>query len=424
MGTRLNDKQVKALLKRGIPGRTAAGNGLYLRISNEGTGFWALRYSVNGKRREMALGTYPQLSLANASAETAKLKADIKNGTDPIAEKKRPATTKIRTVNDLAADWLANDIERRLKHPQIPRRVYENDLSPIFGELTLDRVSPLDIRGAINRITQSNRPTIANDALMYCKQLFRHGIRLDLIDTNPADSFTVHQAGGLEVSRSRALNLDELETLFRVLREHSTQFTRENYLAIALLVALGVRKGELIAAKWGEFNFDTAIWDIPQERSKTGNAISVPLSTPVIDWLKELHIRAAGSEYVFPSRRVSTRRAYISDDTLNHALGKLFGQKAPRGRRQHKNVLGEAGIEHFTVHDLRRTCRSLLASEGVPGHVAERCLNHKLKGVEGIYDRYDYLKERREALAKISSILLPMVSPNQNVIGFRRRAQR
>ncbi len=62
-------------------------------------------------------------------------------------------------------------------------------------------------------------------------------------------------------------------------------------------------------------------------------------------------------------------------------------------------------IEHFAVHDLRRTCRSLLASLRVPSHIAERCLNHKLKGVEGIYDRYDYLDERKEALEKVTNLV-------------------
>ena len=62
-------------------------------------------------------------------------------------------------------------------------------------------------------------------------------------------------------------------------------------------------------------------------------------------------------------------------------------------------------MDYFTVHDLRRTCRSLLAGLKVPGHVAERCLNHKIKGVEGIYDRYDYFEERKEALIKLSNLI-------------------
>ncbi len=140
-----------------------------------------------------------------------------------------------------------------------------------------------------------------------------------------------------------------------------------------------------MAAKWQEFDFDTALWHIPQERSKTGRGISVPLASVVIEWLKELQIRAYGSDFVFPNRRASKRFGHISPDTINAAIQKLFREE-------------KMPVEHFTVHDLRRTCRSLLAEAGVAGHVAERCLNHKLKGVEGIYDRYDYLDERREAL--------------------------
>lgn len=74
---------------------------------------------------------------------------------------------------------------------------------------------------------------------------------------------------------------------------------------------------------------------------------------------------------------------------------------------QSENKMGD--LEHFTVHDLRRTCRSLLASIGIPGHVAERCLNHKLKGVEGIYNRHDYFEERKEALNQLAQKLAPLI---------------
>lgn len=408
MAAKLNDKQVKALLRKRVPGRYAAGGGLYFRVSNEGTGFWLVRYTTNGRRREITLDKYPQLSLVDAAAKTAILKAEIKNGVDPQAEKKRPASVKIRTIDELAADWLL-DCEKRLKYPNIPRRVYEKDLAPVFGELSLDRVTPLDVRAAIEKIVESGRPTIANDSLMYCKQLFRHGIRLNLMTTNPAEAFNVKHAGGVEKSRDRYLTVDELTKVFSTLRKYSDQFTRENYLAVALLVVLGVRKGELIAAEWCEFDIDKAIWNVPEERSKTGVAISVPLPPVAIEWLQELHVRACGSEYVFPKRRASIRNGHISPDTLNAAIQKLF-----KG--------GNMPVEHFTVHDLRRTCRSLMSEAGIVGHVAERCLNHKLKGVEGIYDRYDYLDERRDALQKIADQLVPIINPLANVTSFRKRA--
>ncbi|MGI9284775.1 MAG: tyrosine-type recombinase/integrase [Pseudomonadales bacterium] len=413
-----NDKQIKALLRKGQPGRHAVGGGLYFRVSSEGTGFWVVRYTMNGKRREITLGRYPATSLAGAGLEAAQLKAAVRKGIDPLAERKRPDTVSIRTVDDLAKDWLKNDIERRLKHPCIPRRIYERLLSPRFAELALSRVNPLDVRHALEAIAASGRPTVANDALGYCKQLFLHGIRLDLMKSNPAEAFSVHHAGGVEQSRSRALNIDELQTVFRVFRENSDSFTRDNYLAMALLPVLGVRKGELIAARWEEFDFGAAVWNLPESRSKTGAAISIPLPAVAIELLEELRLRGYGSDYVFPARRASKRRDYISDDTLNHALAKMFGQKVQPGDAP-ANELGKVGIDHFTVHDLRRTYRSLLAAAGVSGHVAERCLNHELKSVDGIYDRHDYLDERREALQKIADQLTPIIEPVENVTSFR-----
>jgi len=320
----------------------------------------------------------------------------VKNDIDPIAERNRGDNELLETVDQLAEDWL-KECDKRLKHPNIPRRVYQKDISPVIGELTVGQVNPRDIRAIITRIAESNRPTIANDALMYCKQLFRHGIKLDLRDSNPAGAFNVNDAGGVEKSRSRALSLDELEKVFICLRENRDQFMRENYLAVALLLTLAVRKGELIAAKWGEFDLPASLWNVPEERSKTGKGITIPLPEETVAWLNELKVRAYDSEFVFPNRRAS-KRGHISPDTINAAIQKLFRE-------------GEMPVEHFTVHDLRRTCRSLLAGLKVPGRVAERCLNHKLKGVEGIYDRYDYFDERKEALGMVSKLLEPIISP-------------
>jgi len=200
----------------------------------------------------------------------------------------------------------------------------------------------------------------------------------------------------LEKSRTRILSIEEVEAVLKTLRENSNQFARENYLAVVLLLCLGVRKGELIAAQWSEFNLTDKLWHMPSERSKTEVAITIPLSELAMKCLEELKIRSVDSAYLFPNRRVSKRFGHISSDTLNAALKKMFdGGKMP--------------VDHFTVHDLRRTFRSLLARISVPGHVAERCLNHKLKGVEGVYDRYDYLEERKSALGILGNEIEPLV---------------
>lgn len=396
MATRINDRQIKALIRKGEAGRYAVGNGLYLRISDEGTSSWAVRYTIHRKRREITIGNYPALSLANAAAQTVLLKAGVKEGIDPLSERAREDSIEIKTVDQLAEDWL-RECDRRLKHPAIPRRVYRKELSPVLGGISLRHVTPRDIRVAINRICESKRPTIANDALMYCKQLFNHGIKLDLMVNNPAIAFTMKDAGGVEKSRDRALLVEELSLVFKALNEFSDQFSRENYLNIALLLVLSVRKGELIAAQWDEFDFDKKCWVLPASRAKTSKEIKIPLTDEAISWLNELQIRACGAAYVFPNRRSSKRFSHTSPDTLNAAINKLFNEN-------------KLSIAHFTVHDLRRTSRSLMAQSGVPAHVAERCLNHTLRGVEGVYDRYDYYDERLDAQQRIVSLIAPLIN--------------
>lgn len=233
------------------------------------------------------------------------------------------------------------------------------------------------------------------------KQLFDHAIKLGLLLNNPASAFKVNDAGGIEKSRERALSLEEIGQEFKIFREHSDSFSRDNYLACALLLLLAVRKSELTEAPWAEFDLNEKKWSLPKERSKSGVAIVIPLPPLAMKILEELKVRAFGSDYAFPNRK-SSKNLHMGKDTLNRAIAKLFGIE-PGRKQQPPNVMGD--IEYFTVHDLRRTCRSLLASLSVPPHVAERCLNHKLKGVEGVYDRYDYFEERKDALKKLADTL-------------------
>lgn len=407
----MNDKQIRAFIKNKEVARKQIGDGLYIRVQTIGKAYWEVRYSINSKRRFMRIagGHYPSMSLAVAKLEAALIKQKIREGVDPLAERVRESEETIKTVNQLFDDWYV-DLSKRLKFPNIPKRIYQKEIKPLIGDLAIDQVNARDIRAIIQKVSNSGRPSTANDTLAYCKQLFNHACKLDLATANPASAFKVSDAGGIEKSRERILDINELKIVFSIFREHQHIFTRDNYLAVALLVSLGVRKGELIAAQWQEFDFEKQLWNSPEERSKTGVAITIPLTKSVLNWLAELKVRSAGSEFVFPSRRASKRRGYISDDTLNHALAKMFGMKVDSNKEPYPNLLGNAGVEHFTVHDLRRTCRSLLSKEGVSTDIAERCLNHKLKGMPGIYDRHDYFEERKAALNIISELIEPIIN--------------
>lgn len=310
-----------------------------------------LRYSAQGKRHEITLGQYPQMSLGDAREAAVLTKQGIRTGTDPIKERAKVVQPDIRTIKDLFQDWYETDLSRRLKHPNIPKRIYQKEIHPVIGLYPIADVSPRDVRAVLQRIQDSNRLTIANDTLMYMKQLFRHGIKLDLCQNNPASPFNASDAGGIEASRERTLTLEEIGHAFKVFREHINSFGRGNYLACCLFLVLGVRKSELCEARWDEFDLEAGIWDLAKKRSKTGAAITIPLPTQAIEWLSVLHCHACGSPYVFPARRAS-KRPHMGPDTLNRAIYKLFGRE-PGRKVQPPNKMGE--LEHFTIHDLRHT---------------------------------------------------------------------
>jgi len=110
------------------------------------------------------LGRYPEVSLADANTETILIKSNINKNIDPLAERKRADKTIFKTVDDLAEDWL-KECEKRLKHPNIPRRVYTKDLAPTIGQLAIEQVNSRDIRSIISKIANSGRPTVSNDVL-------------------------------------------------------------------------------------------------------------------------------------------------------------------------------------------------------------------------------------------------------------------
>lgn len=398
----LTVSQLNRAIKEGIPTRLADGNGLQFTLPKKGEAYWVYRYTdMHGKRKEMTIGKYSLMPLVEARFKASTLRLSQHQGADPLLEKRRAEYVKINCCDALFKDWYETDLVKRIKTSYIQERVYRKDISPVIGAIPVAKVNPLDIRRVIDTVVQSNRPTVANDTLMYMKQLFRHAIKLGLTTVNPAASFKVNDAGGIETSKDRILTVEEISKAFSIFRENISSFGYDNYYACCLFLMLGVRKSELCEAKWNELDMNSAVWNLPKERIKTGAPISIPLPTQAIKLFQVLKVRAGYSEYVFPPRRASGK-LHMGSDTLNRAITKLFGHEAGR-KVQPENKMGD--LKHFSVHDLRRTFRSLAAMLRISGDVAERCLNHKLKGVEGIYNRHDYFEERKEAHQKIADFV-------------------
>jgi integrase len=244
------------------------------------------------------------------------------------------------------------------------------------------------------------------------RAIFAFAIRRHPIEVSPVGAFSARlDAGGKEESRTRALSGDELVTLFAATRTEPS-FGGDNLMLVRLLLALCVRKGELLAARWAEIDLDGEssagpAWRLPAERSKTGAPLDIPLVPQVVEWLRAVKAMSVDSEWVFPARRCDPRSRvdHVGRDTLNVALTRLNVGK----------------MEPFTVHDLRRTARTHLAALGVAPHVAELCLNHKPRGVGAIYDRHSYLNERRAALQSWTHLLVQLEIGKTNVVRIRDR---
>lgn len=284
----------------------------------------------------------------------------------------------------VADDYFERMTLGRWKHPNIVRSRIERDIKPHIGGLAVDAVKPLHVDAMLQAIVRRGAPTIANDVLRWARRIFDYAIKRHLVQNNPVAAFDLADAGGKEVARERALSRVELVRLFEAMR-NAKGFTYENALAVKLLLLLAVRKQELTAARWAEFDLDRAVWHLPGERTKTGTDLDIPLAGVAVACLRELHRLAAGSEWVLPARKAQDRMLpHIHENTLNVALSKV------------KALLPD--LEPFCIHDFRRTARTHLAALGVEPYIAERCLNHKIKGIEGIYNRHDYFAERRQAL--------------------------
>jgi integrase len=225
--------------------------------------------------------------------------------------------------------------------------------------------------------------------------MFNYAIKRHMIEVNPAAAFEIADAGGKETARERALSREELIRVFQAMRV-AKGFSIQNDITIKLLMLLCCRKMELCAASWSEFDLDKAIWSLPSERTKTGEGIDIPLPKIAVEWLLDLKRMSCGSSWVLPARKMQNRMVpHIVESTLPVAMSKL---------KPHL-----VGMEWFTVHDLRRTARTHLAALGVDPVVAERCLNHKIKGVEGIYNRHQYFEERKDALNKWAGLLEALI---------------
>lgn len=382
----LTDVQIRKWIKSGAPVAKSDGAGLTFTLSGKGTPAWVLRYRIGGKQKELTLGNYPDLTLANARARAAVKRVAVQQGVDvaQAEQARKVAMTAAGTVKELCDEFFERTVKGRIKRPDLVRDILNRDVIGAMGKLRITDVKPVDVDRMVAGIVRRGSPIMANRVLTTAKAVFDYAVRRHWIEYNPAAAFNRRDAGGEESARTRALSDGEITTLIKAFDCAGPVF-RPYGLAVRLLLLTAVRKSELIEAPWSEFDLDNGLWALPAERQKTGEKAGgkpflIPLTRQAVEWLSELKRVGCGHDYVFPAKRRGTRLA-LSPNTINWALNQI-----------------DHGLEPFTLHDLRRTARTHLAKLGVKPHIAERCLNHRLPGINDVYDTHDYLDERRVAL--------------------------
>ena len=418
----LNDLQLRRLIAAGEALAKSDGDGLTFTLSAAGTASWVLRFRLSGgRRKEVTIGNYPDISLSAAREQARALRVQIDRGADPSALKRESKTRDMQswTMAELVADYrakaltLANYAEDTIYYR-------EADISqvvlPRLGAWQVRRITSIDV---VHTLKESKRTwTMTKRLLTTISKLFDHACGLTVIGANPCTGIKLSALMGKRPATKvrKMLTVEDLRALLKGI----DFIGRENALALLILLATCVRGIELAKAKKSDFDLDRGTWWVPDESVKTRSGFLVPLAPAVIEWAEELMTLAGDSQYLLPARRAD-RVAKLGDThvgrtTLWAAIRRAFER-------------GDFDIQTFTPHDTRSTAKGHLRNMGVSREISEIALNHKLKGMEGIYDVREEIPERRRALSMWADFLLacekglpPPSTTSGKVVQLRRVA--
>jgi integrase len=406
----LSDVQLRKWIAAGRPVAKADGDGLTFTLSAGGVAAWVLRYRIGGRRKELTLGRYPDMPIKDARNEASEKRAQVNKGVDVGLEKQR-----LRTAQ--AGSWtvreLVRDYERKVAPGLAPitlrgRTGLLTNLVNQFGTFSVSDVTYEDAHAWLDMIAQDRGYHAANNTRKAAMAVFRHALARRRAKANPFGDVEMSTVAARPETRKRIkLDANELKVFLAGLKK----VDETDALAWRVILVTGVRAGEMISAEWADIDLAAALWRIPRAKIKTRadmreDHFAVPLPPESIAWLTRLHQLAAGSRWVLPARA-----SRGGDKPADHerVLARL---------KNYTSALD--GCRPIVLHDLRSTMRSHLTSTlNVRVEVAERCLNHKLAGLLGIYDANDYIEERTSALARWAAYL-SSIEAGGNVVALRR----
>jgi integrase len=372
-----------------------AAPGFGVKVTPKGRKVFIVLYRTAGagsRLRKYTIGPYGRVTLHQARIAAQKIYAARLEGRDPATEKRE---AKRRMVADRVEDLLEAFIAQHHSQNRSGRevaRMLRREVGAAWGTRSIHEVSKWDIIDVISSIEQRGAPIAANKALKATKTFLHWCVGRAVLDQSPADGVPLPVK---EVARDRVLSDDELARIIIAAREIGNPYGG----IVELLALTGQRREEAARSTWDEFDLDGRIWLLPNVRTKNAKPHIVHLSDQSMAVLEQL---PRLGEFVFS---VSGSRPFSSFSWAKRELDKI------------------SGVKDWRLHDLRRTCVSGMARLGVPPHVADRILNHQsgtISGVAAIYQRHDFMAERKEALdcwgVHVEGIVASACAQNRNML--------
>ncbi len=377
----LSDTKARQARPRERPYKLADQGGLYLLVSSTGAKSWRYDYRLHGRRETLTLGTYPEITLADARERHMEARKRVARGESPSKQKrieKRAAVEAAAgTFEAVAEKWYAAKAPHRsASWREAIRRWLDKELYPAFGTTPLADITPADVLAVMKAMEARGASRSAGYLRLLVSQIYQHAIRNLLADYDPAQSLR----GALvmpAVEHRAPLTARDIPAFIEALDADPGKL--QTRLAIKLLLLTFVRKQELVQATWDEVDFTRAEWCIPAERMKMRDPHIVPLSRQALECFRDLHRVACGSRYVLPHHGSLDKP--MGPSTIN----KAFDRMGYRGR--------------FTPHGLRSTASTILNEMGFRPDAIERQLAHTERNrIRAAYNRAEYLEDRRSML--------------------------
>jgi len=418
-------------------------DGFAVRVLPSGVKTWLFIYTRAGKRRQMNLGDYPDITLAKARERAVVARKALKDGNDPQevgfewhrnperermeAIKKAEEELKNPSMKDLAKEYIEKhaNVNKRASSAKEDQRLLDKDVIPVWGDRKAQDIRKRDVVRLLEDAAKRG-PALTHNIFKLVRKMFNFAVSRDILENTPCAGIKIDEIAHI-TARDRVLReakdnggVDEISTFWNELEKASMSDEVKNILRLILIT--GQRPGEVAGIHSKEF--EGRWWTIPVERRKVKEKSKNP-PQPHRVYLSDMAMEILGEfeGYAFPSPANKTdetgnviRYTHIDKNAVAYAIRRNLKDYRPRRPIKGEKVKmvrvaedRKMEIEHFTPHDLRRTCSTRLAELGFKDEVNDAILGHVKSGVVGIYNRYKYDREKQLAMEswgrKLQSIL-------------------